>query len=198
MRRSRRPPRCRRPMNYAYVGHLHAERRRHLPISGGPGVRRADAIAGLRRHFEIHPGSPSTRRRLACMRSARSNTSRECAAARWSRTRSTARVCKIKRLGAVSSAGTTPTYASVHPSDKFVFVANYGGRQTSPFSPWVLTARSASLRTSDRAWAHAIAPARLTIRPGNSRSAIMIVRMCTWSRRTRTGSSSLRTMRDWI
>jgi 6-phosphogluconolactonase len=34
---------------------------------------------------------------------------------------------QIKRLGAVSSGGTTPTHASVHPSGKFVFVANYGG-----------------------------------------------------------------------
>jgi 6-phosphogluconolactonase (cycloisomerase 2 family) len=34
---------------------------------------------------------------------------------------------QIKRLGAVSSGGTTPTYVSVHPSGKFVFVANYGG-----------------------------------------------------------------------
>jgi len=40
---------------------------------------------------------------------------------------------QIKRLGAVSSAGTTPTYASVHPSDKFVFVANYGGGNVAVF-----------------------------------------------------------------
>src|SRR5580693_1550690 len=33
---------------------------------------------------------------------------------------------QIKRLGAVSSAGTSPTYVSVHPSGRFVFVANYG------------------------------------------------------------------------
>jgi 6-phosphogluconolactonase (cycloisomerase 2 family) len=40
---------------------------------------------------------------------------------------------QIKRLGAVSSAGTTPAYASVHPSDKFVFVANYGGGNVAVF-----------------------------------------------------------------
>jgi 6-phosphogluconolactonase len=34
---------------------------------------------------------------------------------------------RITRLGAVKSAGTGPTHASVHPSGKFVFVANYGG-----------------------------------------------------------------------
>lgn len=34
---------------------------------------------------------------------------------------------RITRLGAVSSAGTTPTHLSVHPSGGFVFVANYGG-----------------------------------------------------------------------
>jgi 6-phosphogluconolactonase len=33
----------------------------------------------------------------------------------------------LTRLNAVSSAGTSPAYASVHPSGKFVFVANYGG-----------------------------------------------------------------------
>jgi 6-phosphogluconolactonase len=34
---------------------------------------------------------------------------------------------QITRLGVVSSAGSMPAYASVHPSGKFVFVANYGG-----------------------------------------------------------------------
>src|SRR3984957_6184084 len=34
---------------------------------------------------------------------------------------------QIKRMGAVSSAGTSPTHLSVHPSGDFVFVANYGG-----------------------------------------------------------------------
>jgi 6-phosphogluconolactonase len=40
---------------------------------------------------------------------------------------------QIKRLGAVSSAGTAPTYASVHPSGKFVFVANFGGGNVAVF-----------------------------------------------------------------
>jgi 6-phosphogluconolactonase (cycloisomerase 2 family) len=40
---------------------------------------------------------------------------------------------QIKRLGAVSSAGTTPAHASVHPSGKFVFVANYGGGNVAVF-----------------------------------------------------------------
>jgi 6-phosphogluconolactonase len=40
---------------------------------------------------------------------------------------------KITRLGAVSSAGTTPTHVSVHPSGKFVFVANYGGGNVAVF-----------------------------------------------------------------
>jgi len=34
---------------------------------------------------------------------------------------------QLTRLGAVSSAGSLPAYLSVHPSGKFVFVANYGG-----------------------------------------------------------------------
>ena len=33
----------------------------------------------------------------------------------------------LTRLNAVSSGGASPAYASVHPSGKFVFVANYGG-----------------------------------------------------------------------
>ena len=40
---------------------------------------------------------------------------------------------QITRLSAVSSAGTTPTHASVHPSGKFVFVANYGGGNVAVF-----------------------------------------------------------------
>jgi 6-phosphogluconolactonase len=40
---------------------------------------------------------------------------------------------QIRRLGAVSSAGASPTYASVHPSDRFVFVANYGGGNVAVF-----------------------------------------------------------------
>jgi 6-phosphogluconolactonase len=34
---------------------------------------------------------------------------------------------QLTRLGAVSSAGTMPAHVSVHPSGRFVFVANYGG-----------------------------------------------------------------------
>jgi 6-phosphogluconolactonase (cycloisomerase 2 family) len=34
---------------------------------------------------------------------------------------------QLTRLGAVRSGGTLPTYVSVHPSGKFVFVANSGG-----------------------------------------------------------------------
>ena len=40
---------------------------------------------------------------------------------------------QIRRLGAVSSAGTTPAHLSVHPSGKFVFVANYGGGNVAVF-----------------------------------------------------------------
>jgi 6-phosphogluconolactonase len=40
---------------------------------------------------------------------------------------------QLRRLGAVRSAGTTPTHASVHPSGKFVFVANYGGGNVAVF-----------------------------------------------------------------
>lgn len=34
---------------------------------------------------------------------------------------------QLARLGAVESGGATPTHVSVHPSGRFVFVANYGG-----------------------------------------------------------------------
>jgi 6-phosphogluconolactonase len=40
---------------------------------------------------------------------------------------------QLRRLGAVSSAGTTPTYASVHPSGKFLFAANFGGGNVAVF-----------------------------------------------------------------
>jgi 6-phosphogluconolactonase (cycloisomerase 2 family) len=40
---------------------------------------------------------------------------------------------ELKRLGAVSSAGATPAHLSVHPSGKFVFVANYGGGNVAVF-----------------------------------------------------------------
>jgi 6-phosphogluconolactonase len=40
---------------------------------------------------------------------------------------------QLTRLGVVSSAGATPTHASVHPSGKFVFVANYGGGNVAVF-----------------------------------------------------------------
>jgi 6-phosphogluconolactonase len=40
---------------------------------------------------------------------------------------------RLTRLGAVSSAGTTPAHVSVHPSGKFVFVANYGGGNVAVF-----------------------------------------------------------------
>jgi 6-phosphogluconolactonase len=40
---------------------------------------------------------------------------------------------QLKRLGAVSSEGTMPAHASVHPSGKFVFVANYGGGSVAVF-----------------------------------------------------------------
>jgi 6-phosphogluconolactonase len=40
---------------------------------------------------------------------------------------------QLKRLGSVSSGGATPAHASVHPSGKHVFVANYGGGSVAVF-----------------------------------------------------------------
>jgi 6-phosphogluconolactonase (cycloisomerase 2 family) len=40
---------------------------------------------------------------------------------------------QLTRLGGVSSAGATPTHVSVHPSGRFVFVANYGGGSAAVF-----------------------------------------------------------------
>jgi 6-phosphogluconolactonase len=40
---------------------------------------------------------------------------------------------KLRRIGAVSSGGAAPAHASVHPSGKFVFVANYGGGNVAVF-----------------------------------------------------------------
>jgi 6-phosphogluconolactonase len=40
---------------------------------------------------------------------------------------------RLTRLGAVSSAGATPAFVSVHPSGKFVFAANFGGGTVAVF-----------------------------------------------------------------
>ncbi len=40
---------------------------------------------------------------------------------------------RLTRIGVVSSAGGMPAYLSVHPSGKFVFVANYGGGNVAVF-----------------------------------------------------------------
>ena len=40
---------------------------------------------------------------------------------------------ELRRLGAVPSGGTAPVYVSVHPTGKFVFVANYGGGSVAVF-----------------------------------------------------------------
>ncbi len=40
---------------------------------------------------------------------------------------------QLNRLGAVSSSGAIPTHAAVHPSGKFVFIANYGGGNVAVF-----------------------------------------------------------------
>jgi 6-phosphogluconolactonase (cycloisomerase 2 family) len=40
---------------------------------------------------------------------------------------------QLTRLGAVRSAGAMPAHVSVHPSGKFVFVANYGGGNVAVF-----------------------------------------------------------------
>jgi 6-phosphogluconolactonase len=40
---------------------------------------------------------------------------------------------QLDRIGEVSSGGATPTHAAVHPSGKFVFVANYGGGNVAVF-----------------------------------------------------------------
>jgi 6-phosphogluconolactonase len=40
---------------------------------------------------------------------------------------------RLSRLGAVSAAGAAPAFISVHPSGKFVFVANFGGGTVAVF-----------------------------------------------------------------
>ena len=40
---------------------------------------------------------------------------------------------QLTRLSAVGSSGTSPAHVSVHPSGKFVFVANYGGGNVAVF-----------------------------------------------------------------
>ena len=40
---------------------------------------------------------------------------------------------ELERLGAVACGGTGPSYVSVHPTGKYVFVANYGGGSVAVF-----------------------------------------------------------------
>jgi len=40
---------------------------------------------------------------------------------------------ELKRMGAVASGGAGPAYVSVHPTGKYVFVANYGGGSVAVF-----------------------------------------------------------------
>jgi 6-phosphogluconolactonase (cycloisomerase 2 family) len=40
---------------------------------------------------------------------------------------------KLRRVGVVASGGSGPAYVSVHPSGKYVFVANYGGGSVAVF-----------------------------------------------------------------
>jgi 6-phosphogluconolactonase len=67
---------------------------------------------------------------------------------------------QIRRLGAVSSAGTTPAYASVHPSGRFVFVANYGGGNVAvfPVGPDGALGEASDVRPSVGPRHHARAP----------------------------------------
>jgi 6-phosphogluconolactonase (cycloisomerase 2 family) len=51
---------------------------------------------------------------------------------------------QLTRVGAVHSGGATPAYVSVHPSGKFVFVANYGGGNVAVFP----VAANGSLQTA--------------------------------------------------
>jgi 6-phosphogluconolactonase len=57
---------------------------------------------------------------------------------------------QIRRLGEVSSAGTTPAYVSVHPSGRFVFAANYGGGNVAvfPVAPDGALAEASDVRPS--------------------------------------------------
>jgi 6-phosphogluconolactonase len=57
---------------------------------------------------------------------------------------------RLTRLGVVSSAGTTPAHVSVHPSGKFVFVANYGSGNVAvfPVAPDGALANASDVRPS--------------------------------------------------
>jgi 6-phosphogluconolactonase len=83
---------------------------------------------------------------------------------------------QLKRLGAVSSGGTTPAHASVHPSGKFVFVANYGGGNVAVFPVGA-------------AWVHGIMCAPPLTQRGSLASATTRARIYTWSRPIRAGNS---------
>ena len=105
---------------------------------------------------------------------------------------------QLSAIGAVSSGGTAPAYVSVHPSGKFVFVANYGGGNVAVFPVGADGAlgEATDVRPSVGPRHHARARGRSagTIRGQRPRRS----RTCTWSRRIRAGNSSSPTMRGWI
>ena len=95
---------------------------------------------------------------------------------------------RITRLGAVSSAGTTPAHLSVHPSGKFVFVANYGGGNVAVFPVGADGALGEATDVRPSA-GRGTTRARSTILRDSSPSAITTARICTWWRRIRPASS---------
>jgi 6-phosphogluconolactonase len=141
---------------YAYVG-------TYTPNGGGIYLFRIDAASGALSQLQVvddirNPSwlalNPAQTRLYAISEIDNYQGTRNGAVVSYAIDRET---LQLRRLGVVNSAGTTPSHASVHPSGKFVFVANYGGGNAAvfPVSPDGTLGEATDVRPSVGARHHA-------------------------------------------
>jgi 6-phosphogluconolactonase len=120
------------PRAYAYVG-------TYTPNGGGIYLFRIDHLSGALTQLQLvddirNPSwlavNPAQTRLYALSEVDNYEGSRNGAVVSYAIDPGTLR---LTRLGALHSAGATPAHLSVHPSGKFVFVANYGGGNVAVF-----------------------------------------------------------------
>jgi 6-phosphogluconolactonase len=126
------PPAAPAASAYAYVG-------TYTPNGGGIYLFRIDGASGALSQLQVvddirNPSwlalNPAQTRLYAISEIDNYQGTRNGAVVSYAIDRET---LQLRRLGVVNSAGTTPSHASVHPSGKFVFVANYGGGNAAVF-----------------------------------------------------------------
>ncbi|HWX80182.1 MAG TPA: lactonase family protein [Steroidobacteraceae bacterium] len=132
MRRARAAPAVPTVYNYAYVG-------TYTPNGGGIYLFRIDPVTAALTQLQVvddirNPSwlalNPAQTRLYAVSEIDNYQNTRSGAVVSYAIDSDTS---QIRRLGAVSSGGSTPAHLSVHPSGKFVFVANYGGGNVAVF-----------------------------------------------------------------